>query len=103
MAVYVLTSPKIWVNQYDFTGDHNQAALTYASELVDDTAMGDTNRSFLGGMRTWVFDANGHMNMIQPDLTLFTQVGLRTAIMTVCPTTGATGERGYIMKPTLGL
>ena len=52
--------------------------LNYESDLQEDTAMGDTFRSRLGGLKDWSVDVNLKQDFAaaQVDITLFSLVGV---------------------------
>lgn len=97
MAPRVLTDCKLWLAQYDLSGDHNALGLDYAAELRDDTVFGDDTRSRLGGLKTFAFNHQGLWNGgdDEVDDVLFTNMGVADVLMSVAPETGAEGEIGH--------
>lgn len=56
MATIVLTAAQVDLDANNIT-DHVQGVrFNYEAEQQDDTAMGDTTRSMMGGLKTWDFD-----------------------------------------------
>ena len=60
MATIVFTDAKVLYGGYDFSGDHNEISLSYASEMQDTTAFGDSTRINTGGLTTASVDGAGY-------------------------------------------
>lgn len=104
MATLVMTDAKIWLDGYNFSGDHNQISLAYSADMVDDTVFGDTTRSRKGGAKNVQFTGNGFWDsgtdLIDP--TVFGKVGANGQVLALSPDGGDEGEVGYFFKPTIG-
>ncbi len=104
MAHIVLTDAKIWWDGFDLSADHNQIALDYGADALDETAFGDTTHIRLGGLKTVQFNGNGwysaDTDLIDP--TLFGKVGNIGNALAVSPDGGDEGEVGYFFRPMLG-
>ncbi len=104
MATLVLRDAKIWWDGHDFSGDHNQIALDYSAEMLDETAFGDTTRVRKGGLKNVAFTGNGwwdaDVDLIDP--TAFNKVGVNGSALAVSPDGGAEGEVAYFFKPIAG-
>lgn len=100
MATQVLTDVKTWLDQYDVSGDMNSCALSYESELQEDTVFGNDTRSRKGGLEViraqheglW---SGGDGNV---DDALFSKIGATESPLTIAPTGGARGEVAYFFK-----
>jgi len=87
MAVQVLTDVRTYLGAYDVSGDLTATALTYGSELQDDTTFGDTTRSRTGGLKTvsltneglW----SGGTGLV--DAVLWSDIGVADVPVTVVP------------------
>lgn len=69
-----------WLNGTDYSDEIESLSLTYAAEMLDETAMGDDTRTQKGGLFTWSVDANAHQSFTAGDLgaNLFALVGTTT-------------------------
>lgn len=101
MAIHVWKNAKIYMGQYDISSNLNAVALDYTNELLDASAMGvGATRLRVAGFKNVTCEINGFWD-ITPDLLFYTQVGLIDTVLTVCPETGAGGERCFFYKPAL--
>jgi hypothetical protein len=55
----VLSNAKLWINGFDFSGDHNALALKYGADIVDATVLSQTTRSRLPGLQFFSFQHEG--------------------------------------------
>ena len=62
MSSYVLTDAKIWVEQFDLSGDMNSVALEEAADPKDATTFGQTTRIRKGGLLDVRMQAEGFFN-----------------------------------------
>jgi predicted secreted protein len=56
MAVRVLLDAYVMWDSVDLSDHVRSVTLNYSAELLDDTAMGDTTRSRIGGLKDWSAD-----------------------------------------------
>ena len=86
MATLVYTNAFIQINAVDMSAHAESVGLNYASEMQDETAMGDSTRVRKGGLKDWSIDVNWHQNFAvgAVDATLFSLVGT-TACVEVRP------------------
>jgi len=77
---------KVEVDGTDLSDHVESVALNYASEMLDETAMGDSTRIRKGGLKDWSIDVNFHQDFAASDVdaTLFAIVGT-TACLEVRP------------------
>ena len=68
MATLVYTNAKIQINATDLSSHAESVGLNYASEMQDETAMGDDTRINKGGLKTWSLDINFHQDYAAADV-----------------------------------
>jgi hypothetical protein len=92
MANMVLRDAFVSLNSVNLSSLVRQVTLTYSAELQDDTAMGDTARSRIGGLKDWSLSIEFFQDYAaaQVDATLFSLVGSTFAVE-VRPTSAAAG------------
>jgi hypothetical protein len=82
MATLVYTNAFIQVNAVDLSSHAESITLNYASEMQDETAMGDSTRVRKGGLKDWSIDVNWHQDFAAGavDATLFSLVGTTVCV-----------------------
>ena len=77
MATLVYTNAFIQINAVDMSSHASEVSLNYASEMQDETAMGDSTRVRKGGLKDWSVDITWHQDFAAGavDATLFSLVG----------------------------
>ena len=104
MATQVVTTAKLYVGEFDLSGSHVSVGLTYGSELVDDTAMGDTTRSSAGGLKTVSLSGEGFWsggdNAV--DDVYFDHVGVADMPVTVVPVAETLANEAYLFNAIVG-
>ena len=77
MATLVLTDAVLTINAVDLSDWCKSATLEYEAEAVDETAMGDTTRTNIGGLKSWTLSADLMQDYATsaPDQTLWALVG----------------------------
>jgi hypothetical protein len=77
MATLVYTNAFIQINAVDLSSHASEVSLNYASEMQDETAMGDSTRTRKGGLKDWSVDVTWHQDFAAGavDATLFSLVG----------------------------
>lgn len=92
MANMVLRDAYVSLNSVNLSDHVRQVTLSYSAELQDDTAMGDTARSRIGGLKDWSLQIEffGDYAAANVDATLFPLVGSTFAVE-VRPTSSAVG------------
>ena len=89
MPVFTFTDAVVIINTTVDLSDHVKAVtLNYASELQDDTVMGDDTRSRLGGLLDWSMDIEfaQDFDSAKVDATLFPLVGTTFIVKLVATT-----------------
>ena len=82
MATLVYTNAFIQINAVDMSAHAESVGLNYASEMQDETAMGDSTRVRKGGLKDWSIDVNWHQDFAAGavDATLFSLVGTTVCV-----------------------
>jgi hypothetical protein len=62
MANLVLTNAFVEIDGTDLSDNVAEVTVNRATEMVDNTAMGDTYRSFLTGLQTWDMEIEFHQD-----------------------------------------
>jgi hypothetical protein len=90
MAQLVLTDASVVINSVDLSDHVKSITLNYAADMNDDSAMGDTTHSRIGGLLDWSMDIELQQDYAasKTDATLFALVGT-TFTVTVKPTSSA--------------
>ena len=67
----------VQVNAVNLSAYSPSVTINYASEILDQTAFGDSTRSHLGGLKDWSFDFQFHYDCSTagPEATLWGLVG----------------------------
>lgn len=80
-ATVVYRNAYVWVDSYDLSGQCEEAAINYASEMLDRTVMGDTTRNRRGGLFTWSITLKFRQTFASSvDAALFPLVGTSAAL-----------------------
>ena len=82
MATVHFRNAYVWINNVDLSDDVAEVTLNYASEMLDETAMGDTTRINKGGLFNWSMGFTFHQDYAtgQVEATLFSLVGTTTCV-----------------------
>jgi hypothetical protein len=93
MAQFILTDADVSIDSNDISDHVTQVTINYSAELQDDTAMGDTTRSRIGGLKDWSIDIEVHQDFASSDIDsiLFPLVGA-TFTVAVKPTSSSTSS-----------
>lgn len=104
MAKQILQNAKIWVAQYNLTGDTNSLAVELSADTPDATTLGDTTRTRLGGgLKVANIGAAGFIEEGAglSGQYLFDDLAVSDKPVTVSPESGAETERAYILNSIL--
>lgn len=90
MATFSMTDASVVINAVDLSDHVRQVTIDVSADQLDDTAMGDTFRSRIGGLKDWsvTLEFNQDFAASEVDATLFPLLGTTTTI-TVKPTSAA--------------
>lgn len=101
MGHQVISDARLWVAQYDMSGHVNAVALDYSAESKDDTALQDTSRHRLGGLRMIALQCDGFFEAgaLKPDEFLPDNLAVADIPVSVCPIAGAAvGSRAFTFR-----
>lgn len=78
MSSVAFTNAFLWVNSTDLSSFVRSVTLNYSSAALDDTNMGDTTKTTMGGLKDWGIDVDFTQDFAAggPDATLFGLVGV---------------------------
>jgi len=90
MANFVLTDAYVSINSVNLSAYVNSVTVNYSADTPDNTAMGATSMSRLGGLKDWSLEVEFNQDFAAsaPDVSLFSLVGVSTAVE-IRPTSGA--------------
>lgn len=90
MATQVLNDAFVSINGVDLSDWVQNVSLNYEAEMLDQTAMGDTTRKNIGGLKNWSVDLEFKQDFAAAsvDATLFPLVGTTFTVI-VRPTSAA--------------
>lgn len=90
MASFAFTDARVLVNAVNLSAFVRSVTLNVEAEDLEDTAMGDTFRSRIGGLKDWSLDIEFNQDFAASavDVTIFALLGTVVAV-TVRPTTAA--------------
>jgi len=80
MATQVWKNAMLLINGVDLSASVAQLALSYQSESLDETAMGNDSRKMRGGLKSQGLDITFHQKFSCVDATLFSLVGCQTSV-----------------------
>lgn len=90
MATFALIDASITINAVDLSDHVRQVTINVEGEELEDTAMGDTFRSRLGGLKSWSLDLEFNQNFAasEVDATVWPIFGTVVAVV-IKPTSSA--------------
>ena len=99
MATIVLTDCFLSMGGTDYSANVQSVTLIYAADMLDDTAMGDTTHSNVGGLKGWSMDVSFFNDYAAAaiDAVLFPLVGTAVALIMrpIKSTVVGTGNPNY--------
>lgn len=83
MASLAFTDAYVSLGGTDMSAYVKSVTLNYSAEMLDDTAMGDTTRVNLGGLKNWSVEVEFNQDFTDNELDedLFALVGASTAVV----------------------
>lgn len=92
MASFAFTDASVVINAVDLSDHVRSVTLNVEAEDLEDTAMGDTYRSRIGGLKDWSIDLEFNQDFAasEIDATIFPILGTVVTV-TVKPTSAAVG------------
>lgn len=98
MSAIVLTNAKLYLNEFDLSGQLNAIAADMSAETPEITTFGMTTKARLGGLKDSKISLNGYFDS---EPVLFPLIGAATnPAMTIAPT-GADGETCWLFRPAM--
>ncbi len=90
MASFAFTDARVEVNSVNLSAFTRSVTLNVEAEDLEDTAMGDTYRSRIGGLKDWSVDIEFNQDFAASavDVTIFPLLGTVVAVK-IRPTTSA--------------
>lgn len=91
---------KIYYEGYELTSDHNMIDLNIGRVELTKSVFGNVGVARHAGLHTFEFTHEGFVThgAGEVEALLFGDIGTADKIMTICPTTGAEGEKAYSAK-----
>lgn len=83
MASFAFINAFVSINGVDLSASVRSVTINTEAEDLEDTAMGDTYRSRIGGLKDWSIDVelNQDFTAAQADATIFPLLGTVTAVV----------------------
>lgn len=102
MSQQIITDQSVYYDGYDLRGRTNTLAIQVASELQDNTVLGQGTRSRIGGLKTVAAQLEGFVEPDAVDAALFAGVGLADKLFTYGVGGDAVGDVAYFFLGTEG-
>ena len=83
MATFMLNNASVTINSVDLSSYVTSVTLSQSADNLEDTAMGDTSRSYIGGLKSGTVDIefNADFAASKTEATIFPLVGTSTAVV----------------------
>ena len=83
MSTFMLSNASITINSVDLSSYVTSITLSQSADSLEDTAMGDTSRSYIGGLKSGTVDIefNADFAAAKTEATIFPLVGTSTAVV----------------------
>ena len=83
MATFMLNNASVTINSLDLSSYVTSVTLSQSADNLEDTAMGDTSRSYIGGLKSGTVDIefNADFAASKTEATIFPLVGTSTAVV----------------------
>jgi len=101
MAEQIVRDAKLWMDGVDLTADLSSIVLDYGAEVVENSTLGNSTRSRLGGLKTIGLSSEGYWNST-PDDKFFSSLGVADVPFSIGKTDGSDGTLAYTMKGIQG-
>lgn len=82
MATLHFRNAKVEIAGVDLSASFANVTINYASEMLDETAFGDSSRIRKGGLKVWSIDLTAHQDFVASnvDATVFALVGTTVCV-----------------------
>ncbi len=103
MPVQILQNCKLYLAQFDLSGDVNQVALDHDVEIKEITPFGSAAKKKIAGLENTAVKAKGFINvgLGAVEETLWNKFAVADQPLTICPLTGADGEVAFSLQSLL--
>ena len=83
MSTFMLNNASVTINSVDLSTYVTSVTLSQSADSLEDTAMGDTSRSYIGGLKSGTVDIefNADFAAAKTEATIFPLVGTSTAVV----------------------
>ena len=83
MSTFMLNNASVTINSVDLSSYVTSITLSQSADSLEDTAMGDTSRSYIGGLKSGSVDIefNADFAASKTEATIFPLVGTSTAVV----------------------
>ena len=83
MSTFMLNNASVTINSVDLSTYVTSVTLSQSADSLEDTAMGDTSRSYIGGLKSGTVDIefNADFAASKTEATIFPLVGTSTAVV----------------------
>ena len=83
MSTFMLNNASVTINSVDLSSYVTSITLSQSADNLEDTAMGDTSRSYIGGLKSGSVDIefNADFAASKTEATIFPLVGTSTAVV----------------------
>ena len=83
MSTFMLNNASVTINSVDLSTYVTSVTLSQSADNLEDTAMGDTSRSYIGGLKSGTVDIefNADFAAAKTEATIFPLVGTSTAVV----------------------
>ena len=83
MSTFMLSNASVTINSVDLSSYVTSITLSQSADSLEDTAMGDTSRSYIGGLKSGTVDIefNADFAAAKTEATIFPLVGTSTAVV----------------------
>lgn len=100
MALQILRDCKLYLGGYNLSGDMSAHTLDYKADVKEATVFNDTSKRRLGGLANVSIKHEGvwQAGLGLIDDVLFSNLGQKDTLVTLCPTTGAEAEPAYFFE-----
>lgn len=99
MATFVIKGRPVWLGELDLSCVATNVAIDYGAEALDTTALCDTTRKNIGGLKTFGFSMDAYADFDTIDGILNGNVA-QAVPLTLATQTGATQETCYLVHAT---
>lgn len=103
MAVATHTDCRIYLAQFDVSGDHNEVSMEAPYKELDARVFTNTAGNIVAGLPEPKFQGKGFVTLGAGAIheVLHSNLAVPEAVVTVCPTTGVVGEPALFMRTLL--